>query len=343
MGRPDRDTGLRTVVLASLIIGLILCTGCFEQASRPTQLKVIAAGSLLAPFAEAEQEFEAAHPGVDVQIEGHGSIQVIRQVTDLHRRADVVAVADASLIPDLMYRPMEGTTANYTDSYIAFGGNDLVIAYTGKSRYAGEISPENWPDILSRPDVRVGFSNPMLDAAGYRTLMVVQLAEGEYGKPSLFDTMIAEQFTPPLPVTMEGPVAVITLPEIMRPSGDKLVIRDGSIYLLSLLEAGGIDYAFEYRSVSETMNLPYVELPASINLGEESYSDQYGKVKVILGFQRFSSIGQERTGMPIVYAITVPANAPNPGLAHEFMEYVVQESGKGRPGWPAPLPEGLTA
>jgi len=341
MGGPDRDTGLRPVALALLLIGILLFAGCSDQASQPTPLKVIAAGSLLAPFAEAEKEFEAAHPGVDVQIEGHGSIQVIRQVTDLHRTADVIAVADESLIPDLMYRPMEGSATNYTDWYIPFGSNDMVIAYTNKSLYSGEISPRNWPDILSRPDVRVGFSNPMLDAAGYRTLMVVQLAEEEYGNPRLFDDIIGDRFNPPLALTRDGDVEIISLPEIMRSSDDKLVIRDGSIYLLSLLESGGIDYAFEYRSVAEIMDLPYVELPPSINLNEGSYSEQYSRVRVVLGFQRFSSIGQERNGQPIVYAITIPANAPNPDLARIFMEYVIQESEKGRHGWPSPLREGL--
>ena len=79
--------------------------GCSSGEQPPkTVLKVVPAGSLLQPFDEVEKAFEAQHPDVDVQVEGHGSIQAIRQVTDLHRPVDVVAVADASLIPDLMFR-----------------------------------------------------------------------------------------------------------------------------------------------------------------------------------------------------------------------------------------------
>ena len=63
--------------------------------------------------------FEAQHPDVDVQVEGHGSIQAIRQVTDLHRPIDVVAVADESLIPDLMFRTDPATGTNFTDSVYA--------------------------------------------------------------------------------------------------------------------------------------------------------------------------------------------------------------------------------
>jgi molybdate/tungstate transport system substrate-binding protein len=337
MGGPDRNTRLKIVILAVFLAVILFFSGCTDQASSPTPLKVIAAGSLLSPFAQAEQEYEADHPGVDVQIEGHGSIQVIRQVTDLHRTADVIAVADESLIPDLMYRPMEGTVQNYTDWYLPFATNEMVITYTNRSRYHEEITPENWYRILERPDVRVGFSNPMLDAAGYRTLMVIQLAEEEYGDPMVFERIIADHFPSTLSVSDTGNSTTITLPEIMRPSDDHVVIRDGSIYLLSLLDAGGIDYAIEYKSVAEGMGLPYVPLPDSINLGSAEYADHYGTVTVALGFPRFSTIGRERTGRPIVYALTIPANAPHPEIGREFMDYVSRESAKGRPGWPAPM------
>jgi len=337
MGRQDRDTRLIIVIPVAFLAVALFLSGCIDQTSSPSSLKVIAAGSLLSPFAQAEQEFEAEHPGVDVQIEGHGSIQVIRQVTDLRRTADVIAVADESLVPDLMYRPMEGTNQNYTDWYLPFATNEMIIAYTDKSRYHKEITPENWYQILSRPDVRVGFSNPMLDAAGYRSLMVVQLAEEEYGDSLLFEQIIADHFPSTIIVSKRGTTTTITLPEIMRPSDEHVVIRDGSIYLLSLLEAGGIDYAIEYKSVAEGMSLQYITLPGSINLGSEEYADHYRNVTVVLGFPRFSTIGSERTGRPIVYAMTIPANAPHPELAQEFIDWVANETTKGRLGWPPSL------
>ncbi|HOU81049.1 MAG TPA: tungstate ABC transporter substrate-binding protein WtpA [Methanoregulaceae archaeon] len=343
MGGSDRDKGLRSVAIAILLAGSILLAGCAGTVPPSKTLKVIAAGSLLAPFAEAEQEFEASHPDIDVQIEGHGSIQVIRQVTDLGRTADVIAVADESLIPDLMYHPMKDSSRNYTDWYQPLSTNEMVIAYTNRSRYHDEINQENWYRILAQPDVRLGFSNPMLDAAGYRSLMVLQLAEEEYSEPLLFETLVTDHFPSTITVSSGTGGTTISLPEIMRPSDEKVVIRDGSIYLLSLLSAGGIDYAIEYRSVAEGMNLSYVTLPPSIHLGSAEYADRYRDVTVILGFPRFATIGSERNGRPIVYAVTVPANAPNPDLALEFIGYIANESAKGRPGWPAPLPEGAVS
>lgn len=322
----------RPAALAILLF-LAVSAGCTDTDPERTTLMVIPAGSLLYPLEDIEAAFESQHPDIDVRIEGHGSIQAIRQVTDLRRDVDVVAVADASLIPDMMYRPMLEGGGNYTDWYVAFAENEVVIAYTDKSIGADEITQENWYQILSRPDVRVGFSNPMLDACGYRALMVTALAEEYYGEPGLFEAIIGGSFNPSLPVTREDGVAKITLPELMRPAGDKVAIRDGSIYLLSLLDAGGIDYAFEYRSVAEDHGLLWIDLPPQINLGFAEYADDYQKVHVTLGFRRFQSIGSERIGQPIVYAMTIPADAPHPDEAEIFVDFVLEAF---RDGWPKP-------
>ncbi len=322
-----------------ILIALLSSTaGCSSAEQQPkTVLKVVPAGSLLQPFEEVEKTFEAQHPDVDVQVEGHGSIQAIRQVTDLHRQIDVVAVADASLIPDLMFRADSTSGKNFTDSYTPFATNAMVIAFTNTSKYADEISQENWYQVLSRPDVRVGFSNPMLDAAGYRSIMVTVLADQYYQNATIYPVIIGSHFTPPLEVEITEGIATVTLPEVLRPSNEKLVIRDGSIFLLSHLEAGGIDYAFEYRNVAEGHNLRWISLPPEIDLSSPDYADEYGKVRVILGFQRFSAIGQDRTGQPIVYAITIPNNAPNRELAQAFVDLVVRMAKTGGKGWPASL------
>ncbi len=333
---PKKKFLLVAVVLIGMLCWSAGCTGS-EAGRDKTVLKVVPAGSLLQPFEDVEREFEAQHPNVDVQIEGHGSIQAIRQVTDLHRPVDVVAVADESLIPDLMFRTDPATGANFTDTYTPFATNAMVIAFTNTSRYADEITLENWHEVLARPDVRVGFSNPMLDAAGYRSIMVALLADRYYPDSSIFTGLIGSHFTPPLEAGDAGGTATVRLPEVLRPSDEKLVIRDGSIFVLSHLEAGGIDYAFEYRSVAQGHNLRWISLPQEIDLSSPQLAGEYKVVKVVLGFQRFSAIGQDRTGQPIVYAVTIPNNAPNPELAGEFADLVVRMAKNGGKGWPAPL------
>lgn len=331
---------MRRIAPMALLLLLLLSAGCTDTAEERTVLRVVAAGSVLAPLSEIEAEYERQYPGVDVRIEGHGSIQVIRQVTDLHRPVDVVIVADESLIPELMYRPMAPGAENFTDGYIPFATNAMVIAYTDGSAGAGEITPENWHEILARPDVRVGFSNPILDACGYRALMVAKLAEGYYGDDSIFSETIGNHLTPPPVVTASPGSTEIALAEMVKPEGQKVGIRDGSVFLLALLDAGGLDYAFEYRSVAEDHGLRWIDLPAEIDLSSDEYAEEYRKVTVRLGFQRFSSIGLERPGLPIVYAVAIPANAPNPDEAERFIGFMLEAFGEGRQGWPEPIRRG---
>jgi len=222
--------------IVPVILMLIFCTlysGCSTHPNTgKIPLKVVAAGSLLVPFSELESQYEALNPDIDVQVEGHGSIQAIRQVTDLYRKFDVVAVADESLIPDLMYRPSRETGKNFTDWYVPFARNEMVIAYTEKSLYHTEINETNWPEILAKPDVRVGFSNPMLDAAGYRALMVTMLAGDYYGDQTIFPRVIGNHFAPPLVMENSAQDYTVRLPEVPHPSDQHIVIRDGSIFLL---------------------------------------------------------------------------------------------------------------
>ncbi|MDN7025599.1 tungstate ABC transporter substrate-binding protein WtpA [Methanoculleus sp. FWC-SCC1] len=324
--------------LAVLTLALLAAaSGCTNTAQEPVVLEVVPAGSLLYPFEHIERAFESEHPGIDVRLEGHGSIQAVRQVTDLHRDVDVVAVADASLIPDMMFRPMEDGEGNYTDTYRTFATNEMVIAYTDRSAYADEITAENWYTILARPDVRVGFSNPMLDACGYRALMVTALAEEHYEAPGIFAAIIGDAFTPSLTMTREDGVRTITLPALLKPSSEKVAIRDGSIYLLSLIDAGGIDYAFEYRSVADEHGLLQIDLPPEIDLSDAAFADTYRSVVVKLGFRRFSSVGDTRVGQPIVYAVTVPATAEHPEEAASFVAFVLDAFTESRDGWPQPL------
>lgn len=323
------------LMLVVLIILFVVSSGCVSD--EKTVVKVVPAGSLLLPLAEIEQEYEALHPDIDIQIEGHGSIQAIRQVTDLHRPIDLIVVADESLIPDMMYQ--EGPDGvNYTDWYTPFARNEMVLAFTNESAYADEITTDNWYEILSRDDVRIGFSNPTLDAAGYRAFLVMMLAEEQLNIPGLFNTVIGDSFDPDLVVNKTADGMSINLPVLLQPEeNSKVSIRDASMFLLSLLESGGIDYAFDYKSVAIGQGLRYVELQPEVNLGEESYASVYDDATVYLGFQRFATIGNERIGMPIVYAATIPSDAPEREEAEKFLAFMLEAFAEGGFGYPAPL------
>ncbi len=291
---------------------------------------VFAAGSLIIPFHELEIAFEAAYPEIDVLGEYHGSIQVMRHVTEMHHPIDVVATADSNLIPMLMYAvddPESGLP--YANWYIDFATNQLALAYSPRSKYAEQIHQENWAEILSRPDVVFGLSDPRFDAAGYRSLMAFALQEDYLNQRGLFKAMFADQFKTPITIFREEDSALITVPEILdtNPAGHTLM-RGASIQLIALLESGDIDYAFEYESVIKQHGLSYLALAEAVNLGSLAYADRYGRVEVQLDFQRFQSVEPKFFGEPIRYGITIPSNAPQPAAAALFVEFLLSETGR---------------
>ena len=187
----------RSFLLAVLLLAGL--AGCRSQARTP--VKVLFAGSLIIPFHALEEAYEAAHPEIDLQLEGHGSIQVIRHVTEIHDLADVVATADSALIPALMYQSSVPETGEpYADWRIEFATNRLSLAFTPQSLYADTISVDNWYQVIARSDVKVGLSDPRFDPSGYRALMVLQLAEDYYGQPTIFEDITLAQFVSPLSV-----------------------------------------------------------------------------------------------------------------------------------------------
>jgi molybdate/tungstate transport system substrate-binding protein len=322
-----------TISRLACLIGawsLVSCSARPTSAPETTPLVVFAAGSLILPFEDLEKAFEQAHPEIDVQAEYHGSIQVIRHVTELHKPIDVVATADASLIPLLMYASTQPETGEpYARWTIRFASNRLALAYRPTSRYADEITPDNWYRVLTRPDVRVGLADPRFDASGYRALMAFALAQDVYGAPSLFHDMVGGQFSTPIGIFREDELTTITVPEIVETRSDShLVVRGASVQLLALLESGELDYAFEYESVIRQHGLEMVPLPDEVNLGAEEYDPVYHAVQVNLDFQRFASVKPEFRGERIGYGITIPSDAPHPELAAEFIAFLLGDEGR---------------
>jgi len=317
----------RINVLLIFLVLLLPVAANGACSSSGTKITVLCAGSLIVPFQELADEFEAAHPDIDVLVEGHGSIQVIREVTELHKEADVMVVADQSLLPMLMYgNKVPGSTDDYANWYIRFATNRLGLAYTSQSKYAAEIGSANWYEVLSRPDVELGISDPRIDSCGYRAFMVCQLAEDYYTDNTILERVMGD-FSPPITVSDNLEAHVIAVPETVKPT--KITVRGYSVQLLSLLESGDLDYSFEYESVARQQGLGFVELPPEIDLSSRDFADRYGQVVVKMDFQRFASINPEFRSEPIQYALTIPANSPHRDAAIQFVEFLLGSDGQG--------------
>jgi molybdate/tungstate transport system substrate-binding protein len=319
-----------TVLVIASIATVILLSGPKEK----TILKIFTAGSLSEPFDAMENDedletiFEAAHPNVDVQITSGGSADMIRRITDLDQSCDVLAVADYSLIPSMMIN----TTTKTADWVIEFAKNSMVIAYTDLSRNHAEINASNWMDVLRKPDVKFGFSNPNDDPAGYRAQMVMILAQKYYSDTAIYKDLVMNNTNIQNVTTVNGTTTVKIPTSLTVTNTNKLMIRSAEVDLTSALESGSIDYLFIYESVAfrhQSSGQRFIELPMEVNLNETAFTVNYSKVKVTQ-FADNANASKIKTvkASPIVYGITIPKTAVSIDLAEEFVKMVI--TGEGR-------------
>ncbi|RLJ05708.1 MAG: hypothetical protein DRP16_05865, partial [Candidatus Aenigmatarchaeota archaeon] len=188
-------------------------------------------------------------------------------------------------------------------------------------------------------EVSYGHSDPDQDPCGYRTLLVVQLAERYYyadaasfnvtpdeDADGLYDALI------PGSEYERGRTGGQNL--TARPSGSEEVVSAKAVDLITTLESGDLDYAFEYRSVAVQHGLNYIELNDYINLSKineelPGVEDFYYQASVeILADPGPPAEYAAKHGAAIVYGITIPVHADNKELAAEFIELILSETGK---------------
>jgi molybdate/tungstate transport system substrate-binding protein len=218
----------------------------------------------------------------------------VRRVTELGKRADVLAVADFEVLPALI-------VPKHARWYVVFARNRLVLAHRLDSKGAADLARMPWYEVLLRPGVEQGHSDPDADPAGYRTLLAWQLAERHYKIPGL-----AKKLDAAVPAKN---------------------VRPKSVELVALLQAGELDYAWAYASVAEEARLAMQTLPPEVDLGDPARAALYATVSVEVAG---NTPGTKRTvrGLPILYALTIPNDAPNPDAAIAFVEFLLGDEGR---------------
>ncbi len=292
-------------LLLTLIVVFTACgSQSHEQPSQKTkpaaktvntsEIKILHAGSLSIPFKEIATAFMKTFPQYKVLLEGHGSRTCARQITDLKRKVDIMGSADSAVIRNLLM-------PDYADYCIDFTTNEMVIMYTEKSKFQDQINGQNWYEILLKPDVQYGHSDPNADPCGYRSLLTWQLAEKHYNVENLYDKLSQKM--------------------------PRKNIRSKETDLIALLEVGELDYIFIYRSVAEQHHAKYVILPDEVNLKSASLAEQYKSAKLkITGKKPGEFI--EKKGAPMVYGITIPKDAENKAGAVQFLTFLLGKEGQ---------------
>jgi molybdate/tungstate transport system substrate-binding protein len=276
-------------VCGALAIVASCGAGDAPAVARDTVIVYVAA-SLAQPMRVIADSF-ARRERATVLLESGGSLEHARKVTELGRIPDVLALADHEVFPQLLM-------PRHVNEYWQFARNRMVIAYTPRSRFAGEITAATWREILQRPGVEIGRPDPDRAPAGYRTLLLLRLAEEHYRDPGLGARLLARS-----------------------PPGN---MRGNAAELAGLLQLGELDYIFEYESLARSHGFRFLTLPREIDLGDPGLAHRYATVAVrVAGRNRRDSL--TFVGGPILYGAAIPRAAPHPDAAARFIDYMVRD------------------
>jgi molybdate/tungstate transport system substrate-binding protein len=260
---------------------------------RGDPLLVFNAASVTRPMRTVLDSF-SARTGARYAQESASSLELVRRVTELQSTPDVLVLADPDLFPALL-------EPAFTSWHALFGRNRIVLAYTPRSRGAADIGGERWWEVLGRPGVQVGRSDPNTDPSGYRTLLVWQLAARHYGIPDMEARMLRA-----------------------APARN---VRPREADQVALLQAGELDYIWTYENLAELMSLPYRKLPDAVDLGSPADSASYATAMTrVLGKRAGDTITVR--GRPILFGVSVPRGAPHATAAARFVAYLLSDDGR---------------
>jgi molybdate/tungstate transport system substrate-binding protein len=254
---------------------------------------VYLAASLSKPFEAALDTFAVRNNTV-VERESGGSLEHARKLTELGRIPDVLVLADPEVFPQLLM-------PKFVNWYAEFARNRMIIGYTDRSRHATEIDSTSWRRILAEPGVEVGRPDPRVAPAGYRTFLMLALAEKYYRDPGLVQRILT--------------------------NSDPTKVRPNAAELAALLQTGEVDYIFDYESVAAAYGFHALRLPAAIDLGDPARASEYAQVKWRMGTGGNDTVTY--SGRPILYALSIPVRAPHPLPAARLAAFLLSAEGRG--------------
>ena len=262
-------------------------------AAETATLTLFAAGTLAVPFKELDDIFQRKYPEVTVHPQFGGSVKMAKQITELHEPADLIAVADYAVIPKYLF-PTNGAKG-YATWFAGFARNAVTFIYTDKSKFAGEIGPQNWYQVLARPGVEIGRADPDTDPSGYQTVQMLSLAEKYYAAPGLAAKVLA--------------------------NAPRANMRDTETSLIAALQLGQIDYLAIYRSDALQHHFKDLDLPAKIDLSDPRFASFYAE-----GVAHTKN--GDLAGKPIVYAVTITSNAEHAAWAEKYVALLLGPEGQ---------------
>ena len=215
-------------------VTLCLLTVSAPLAAAAGQLDVLYAGSLSDLMERGiGPAFERA-TGDRFRGYAGGSQLLANEIKGRLRAADVFISADPRVDRSLMGKG----NGDWIRWYIGFAQSPLVVGYNPRSAFAAEFGEKPWYEVLSRPGLRLGRTDPKLDPKGARTLELMQRAAAFYRLPGLAERVLGQ------------------------PDNPRQIFPEE--VLIGRLQSGQLDAGFFYASEAADAKIPTVTVPPAI-------------------------------------------------------------------------------
>jgi len=289
--RTSGHTGVWRLAVCSVVFLLVLLGAQTTHAASGT-VNVFYAGSLVNVNENLVGPAFAAGTGATYQGKAAGSLAIVNQIKGKIVTPDVVELADPTVNAALM-GPANGNIVSW---YFTFARSELVIGFDPTSRFAPAFRAVQHHKLpfyraLEQSGLRFGRTDPNLDPKGYRVIFMASLAQQVYHLKGFKNRLLGSDNNP-----------------------DQVFPEEG---LVARLLTGQVNAGVFYLSEVRDLGMPYISLPAKINLGNAKYTKLYAT-------QHFTSTqGAKFTGAPIQFTVTIPSTAKNPSGAEAFVHFVL--------------------
>lgn len=274
---------------------LVLATA--RRAAAGEAITVAYAGSMGRLMDKGMNPSFTAATGVSVHGIGQGALALAHLIIGGAMKPDVFVPVSAG--PAKLVR-----AAGLADKAVPVASTSMVLAYSPASKFAPQFAAAkgaDWTKIFLNPDFRLGRTDPAVDPQGQYVLFVLQLAGQYYKLPGFADKVAGP---------MLNPAQIFAEPS-----------------LLARLQAGQVDATLGYKSAVVSQKLPFIELPAAVNLSDPALAKSvYAKASLTLKGKN----GQIKTIHPsplVFYAMALKA-ASNPKAAAEYVSFLTGPDGQ---------------
>jgi len=274
-------------------------------------LSILGAGTLTSFFPTLASDLAGEVPGITAPAAAQtyeGSLDVTSAITSLAARTDVAAVADLRLVPSLL----EPTYASYE---VVFASTPEVLVYNASIPQFHGINSTNWGAVLVNAITTPGVAkfavwNASTDPNGYNEIFDMMLQGMLYGGGN---ASVYSHFYEGTPGGYATPDPATTLIEHESQAA-------------TLLRTNVTSALITYRSYAIANGLSYVPLDPIVGLAANDSTALADYAKLTTEIISSGTLTPVHPA-PVLFAATVPLNAPNPELGAEFLHLLVSPQG----------------